>query len=163
MPEEDDDVSIFHLINQGFTLFLMGALIFGIKGTIVLVYQNTTSQPHVFTIEVALMWSLALSTFTFFVVLVALVGFDAPHNMHTQNIYAYLVALVAIFVYSISVVVNCSAPGDVVCTFLYPVSRSYLTESCVNLGIIFIHLLTALAFALSLPWARSMLSPAFAW
>lgn len=128
-----------------------------------LAYSSVTTQPHVFTLEVALMWSLAASTGLFFVVLMCIVALEGSLYAHAQNICAYFVALCGMLLYGIAVVVDCSPPRDTVCVFLYPVSRSYLMEACINLAIVGFQAITSLSFVLSLPWARRVLSRSLAW
>ncbi len=50
-----DDLSNFFLINNGFTIVLVSAVIYGIKGIIVLFYGVAPVQ-HTFTMELVIMW-----------------------------------------------------------------------------------------------------------
>lgn len=150
------------MINHGFTLLLVGMLVFGIKGVIVLTY-NGSSTLHVYTMEIAMMWTIAIGSALFFFVMVALLLSNSSVSKHAQNINAYLVFICGLVVYSVAVLIECASKESQVCKHLYPISKIQILEASVNIAIMFIQMIMVFSFAMSLEWNRTMIPKCFIW
>eukprot|EP00961_Rhodomonas_salina_P299524 3939003-Rhodomonas_salina.1 len=126
----------FYVINHGFTLLLVGMLVFGIKGVIVLTY-NGSSTLHVYTMEIAMMWTIAIGSALFFFVMVALLLSNSSVSKHAQNINAYLVFICGLVVYSVAVLIECASKES--------------------------QMIMVFSFAMSLEWNRTMIPKCFIW
>ncbi len=83
-----DDLSNFFLINNGFTIVLIAALIYGIKGIVVMFYAAAPTA-HTFTMELVMMWNLACATALFFAFLAAIIVLEV--SAYFSRLYVHFI------------------------------------------------------------------------
>eukprot|EP00961_Rhodomonas_salina_P241535 3263128-Rhodomonas_salina.1 len=117
MKERDSFMHVSH----AFSSVLMGAVVFGVKGAIVLLY-STSTVPHVSTNEVVVMWSLLLGGALYFVATVGLLAMNAADYRLSESLNAYKAFVFAMLLYSGVTTLECSRRGSVLCRYLFPLS-----------------------------------------
>lgn len=154
--------SAFYLLSRAFSAVVAAAVLFGIKGLIILLYSQSNTL-HVYTMDIALMWSLAMSAGLFFACMSILVVMDSDTYNISENINAFLVVVSAILIFSFIVMVECTTPDSQQCKFLYPVSKIRLAEAVANVVMVFVYFIIVFSFALSVEFNRKQVIPMFAW
>eukprot|EP00961_Rhodomonas_salina_P064139 862360-Rhodomonas_salina.3 len=147
----------FTFLSQSVSVLLTAVTVFAVKGVIVLVYASSTNVPHVYTMEIAMMWTLLICTLLCFsFIVVGLIAGTSVYMM-IQNLHAYLAVMLGLFLYSIFVLVECTDDSSLQCKYLYPVSSTRMVESGINVGLMFVHMITSLGFVMTIKGSRELL------
>eukprot|EP00961_Rhodomonas_salina_P174717 2356614-Rhodomonas_salina.11 len=147
----------FAFLSQSMSVLLTAVTVFAVKGVVVLVYASSTNVPHVYTMEIAMMWSLLICTLLCFsFIVVGLIAGTSVYMM-IQNLHAYLAVMLGLFLYSIFVLVECTDATSLQCKYLYPVSSTRMVEAGINVGLMFVHVITSLGFVMTIKGSRELL------
>ena len=150
------------LNSHALSMFFLASTIFGVKSIILLVY-STAPGDYVAVYENVTGLSLVIVSAAYWVITTVLQATGASDYVQAECTNAYVVFVGAMFLSSVTMLLECREKNSVLCRYQYPFSFPAGIETGLHVGMMTLFLLLTVSYASSVKWNRPFFLKSFLW
>eukprot|EP00961_Rhodomonas_salina_P143530 1931577-Rhodomonas_salina.3 len=150
------------LNSHALSMFFLASTIFGVKSIVLLVYSTAPGE-HVAVYENVTGLSLLIVSAAYWVITSILQATAASDYLHAECTNAYVVFVCAMFLSSITMLLECRDKNSVLCRYQYPFSFPAGIETGLHVGMMSLFFLLTVSYASSVKWNRPFFLKSFLW